>query len=160
MERDRRPQQSCGIHRRPESLAAGASLASAAMAEFSPPFWLRNAHVQPVYPSFPLRRWGVERRAAPLVSAAKELILDCGAGVRLQAFYSSQDSRHGSRPIGAAGSARAEHLVVLHHGWEGSVESLYILALGQFLFDQGFDVVRNPIFSVMPNVRWSPGCPT
>jgi len=32
--------------------------------------------------------------------------------------------------------------VVLHHGWEGSADSLYILSLGQGLLDAGFDVIR------------------
>lgn len=101
------------------------------MSEFVPPFWLRSAHVQSILPSLPVRRPRVERRATPLVQAARELILDCGDGVRLQAFHSKQQSR--SRP---------EDLVVLHHGWEGSTDSLYILGLGQYLFDQGFDVIR------------------
>jgi len=103
------------------------------MSAFVPPFWLRNTHVQSVFPSFPLRRPGVERRAAPLVAAGKERILDCGEGVRLQGFLSAHES---------LGRPRPEHLVVMHHGWEGSVSSLYILGLGQFLFDQGFDVLR------------------
>jgi predicted alpha/beta-fold hydrolase len=32
--------------------------------------------------------------------------------------------------------------VVLLHGWEGSADSLYVLSLGQQLFERGFDVVR------------------
>jgi predicted alpha/beta-fold hydrolase len=40
------------------------------------------------------------------------------------------------------GRAPARQLVVLHHGWEGSADSLYILALGQYLFERGFDIFR------------------
>jgi len=32
--------------------------------------------------------------------------------------------------------------VVLLHGWEGSAQSLYVLSLGQTLYENGFDVVR------------------
>jgi len=103
------------------------------VSEFTPPFWLRNAHVQSILPSFPLRRPAVERRAASLVAASEERIFDCGDGVRLQGFHARQQAR---------GAPPATHLVVLHHGWEGSADSLYILGLGQFLFDRGFDVLR------------------
>ncbi len=103
------------------------------MSEFVPPFWLRSPHAQSILPSLPLRRPRVERRSAPLLQASRELILDCGDGVRLQALHSTQQTRGHERP---------GDLVVLHHGWEGSADSLYILGLGQFLFDQGFDVIR------------------
>jgi hypothetical protein len=57
------------------------------------------------------------------------MLLDCGGGVRLQCFRSS------------AGEVRGRPVVLLH-GWEGSADSLYILSLGQQLFDRGFDVLR------------------
>ena len=103
------------------------------MSEFAPPLWLRSPHLQSILPSFPLRRAAVERRAVSLVEASEEVILDCGEGVRLQGFCARQESRGRSQP---------EQLVVLHHGWEGSADSLYILLLGQFLFEAGFDVLR------------------
>jgi predicted alpha/beta-fold hydrolase len=65
----------------------------------------------------------------PLVAAQKELLLDCGDGVRLQAFRSTPTNTTG-RPA------------VILHGWEGSAESLYILSLSQQLFDRGFEVLR------------------
>ena len=68
-------------------------------------------------------------RAAPLRAASRELLLDCGDGVRLQAFL--------SEPPGTNG-----RVAVLLHGWEGSVDSHYILSLGQALFDAGMRVVR------------------
>ena len=67
--------------------------------------------------------------ARPLLSAQREVLLDCGDGVRLQCFVSS--------PAQSTGLP-----VVLNHGWEGSAESLYVLSLAQRLFEQGFDVVR------------------
>jgi uncharacterized protein len=64
-----------------------------------------------------------------MVAAQKELVLDCGDGVRLQCYLSSPPDSTG-RPA------------VILHGWEGSAQSLYILSLSQQLFDRGFEVVR------------------
>ena len=75
------------------------------------------------------RRGRVLARAAPLLAAARERLLECGDGVRLQCFQSTP----------AHGSGRA---VVLLHGWEGSAASLYVLSLAQQLFEQRFEVVR------------------
>ena len=103
------------------------------MTEFTPPFWLRSAHVQSILPSLPLRRLAVERRAAPLLRSSVERVIECGDGVRLLGLHSTQVRR---------GRAAAEHLVVLHHGWEGSADSLYVLSLGQYLFERGYDILR------------------
>ncbi len=75
------------------------------------------------------RRRSIERRAARVVAAEREIVLDCGDGVRLQCFRST--------PAACTG-----RLAVILHGWEGSAQSLYILSLAQQLFDRGFDVVR------------------
>lgn len=101
--------------------------------DFAPPAQLRNPHVQSIYPSLPFRRPGVERRSRQLIEASEDLLLDCGDGVRLLAHHATQQR---------LGRAAAGRLAVLLHGWEGSAQSLYILSLGQFLLDQGFDVVR------------------
>jgi uncharacterized protein len=98
-------------------------------ADFTPPRWLRNKHLQSMLASTNARRGPIVRRTAPLVAAQKALLLDCGDGVRLQCFHSSP----------AQGTAR---VAVLVHGWEGSAESLYVLSLGQQLFERGFEVVR------------------
>jgi predicted alpha/beta-fold hydrolase len=100
------------------------------VSEFEPGFWLRNRHLQSIFPSLPLRRRSVVRRCAPLLAASRELLLDCGEGVTLQAFH--------SRPV-AGGNGR---VVVLLHGWEGSASSMYILSLGQHLLAAGFEVLR------------------
>lgn len=75
------------------------------------------------------RRGSVARRTCGVVAAEKEILLDCGDGVRLQCFQSSPTDGNG-RPA------------VILHGWEGSAQSLYILSLAQQLFDRGFEVVR------------------
>ena len=76
-----------------------------------------------------IRRSRVVHQAAPLVAAEREMLLDCGEGVRLQCFASSPPFSSG-RPV------------VILHGWEGSAESLYVLSLSQRLFARGFEVVR------------------
>ena len=104
-----------------------------ALDDFAPPSRLRNPHVQSIYPSLPFRRPGVERRSGRLIDASEDVVLDCGEGVRLLAHHATQQR---------IGRPAASRLAVLLHGWEGSAQSLYILSLGQFLLDQGFDVVR------------------
>lgn len=115
---------------------------------FEPSRWLRNRHVQSVLPSLPLRRPAVERRAAGLLALSRELILDCGDGVRLLAFRATHGPSRHDVPRGT---------VVLLHGWEGSAESLYILSLGQALFDAGFDVVRLNLRDHGPSHHLNPG---
>lgn len=101
--------------------------------EFLPPVWLRHRHVQSIIPSLPMRRPAVERRAGGLLRASRRLILDCGDGVRLLAWHAR--SAAASRPP-------VKRLVVLLHGWEGSSDAMYVLTLGQQLFERGFDVLR------------------
>jgi uncharacterized protein len=98
--------------------------------DFRPSPWLRNHHLQSMLASTSWRRARVFRRAVPLLAAARELLLDCGDGVRLQCFISSPQHGNGRPPV------------VLLHGWEGSVESLYLLSLAQRLFERRFEVVR------------------
>ena len=85
---------------------------------FRPPPGLRSRHTQSLLSSSPLRRWIVQRRAAALRAAERAWVLDGGDGVRLEGFHSAQPG----------GDSRG--LVVLLHGWEGSVNSNYILANG------------------------------
>jgi uncharacterized protein len=97
--------------------------------DFRPSFWLRNHHLQSMLASTSWRRGRILSGAAPLLAAAREQVLDCGEGVRLQCFISSPAHSNGEP-------------VVLLHGWEGSAESLYVLSLAQQLFARGFEVVR------------------
>jgi predicted alpha/beta-fold hydrolase len=75
------------------------------------------------------RRGSITRRTLGVVAAEKEVLLDCGDGVRLQSFRSS--------PLRGNG-----RVVVILHGWEGSAQSLYILSLAQQMFDRGYEVMR------------------
>jgi predicted alpha/beta-fold hydrolase len=56
-------------------------------------------------------------------------VLDCGGGVRLQAWHSGPQSA----PTRTA---------VLLHGWEGSADSGYVLSLAALLYAQGYGIVR------------------
>ncbi len=73
--------------------------------------------------------WRLRQRAAPFLAASRELIVDCGDGVRLQAFHARPASFNGRSAI-------------LLHGWEGSADSYYMHSLGSSLFDAGVEVVR------------------
>jgi predicted alpha/beta-fold hydrolase len=64
-----------------------------------------------------------------MLAATRELILDCGDGVRLQAFHT---------PPAGPGSRAA----ILLHGWEGSAASYYVLSLATHLHAAGVEVVR------------------
>jgi len=102
-------------------------------ADFRPPAWLANRHLQSILPSLPLRRPAIERRAAAVIAASRPLVLDCGDGVRLLGLHAAP----------AAGTESApRRLTVLMHGWEGSADSLYVLSVAQLLHACGHDVVR------------------
>ena len=80
-----------------------------------------------------MRRGSVERRAQPVISASRQLVLDCGDGAKLLGWHAEP---------AAGASAGPERLAVLLHGWEGSAESLYVLSVAQLLHQRGFSVVR------------------
>ena len=96
---------------------------------FRPPLGLRSGHFQSLLGSSGLRRRAMVKRAVALQEDAEVWTLDGGDGVRLQGLYSKQPS---------AGKG----LAVLLHGWEGNVNSNYILGAGAKLFDASFDVFR------------------
>jgi uncharacterized protein len=100
---------------------------------FLPPLLLRNPHVQSVLPSLKLRQPLLARRAKAMLACAREHILECGDGVRLMGV-------HSSHPVSEQMPKRP--LVVLLHGWEGSADSSYMLSLGSYLFDHGYDIFR------------------
>jgi predicted alpha/beta-fold hydrolase len=102
-----------------------------ATGQFRPRRWLRNPHVQSVLASSGMRSMLFRRRRAALEKDATEHILDCGNEVRLQGFHSRQSIL-----------AQPRALVVLLHGWEGSVQSSYILHTGARLLTEGCDVFR------------------
>ena len=80
-----------------------------------------------------MRRSSVERRAGAMLAASRELILDCGDGVRLLAWAADPEPQRALSP---------RRLAVLLHGWEGSADSLYLLSVAQMLHERGFTIVR------------------
>ncbi len=99
--------------------------------DFNPPRLLRNPHVQSVLASSGVRRLLAMRRGAEIETRAVEHILDCGEGIRLQGFHTTQRAL-----------PEARGLVVMLHGWEGSARSNYLLSTGARLLREGFDVFR------------------
>ena len=97
--------------------------------QFIPPLGLRSGHTQSLVSSSAIRRFFVLRRSEAIRQAAEVWTLDGGDGIRLQGLYSKQP-----------GASRG--LVVLLHGWEGSVNSNYVLGNSARLFASGFDVFR------------------
>ncbi|MGD8406767.1 MAG: alpha/beta fold hydrolase [Anaerolineales bacterium] len=93
---------------------------------FNPPFFLKSTVVQTLFASSNIRKWGNN----PMLKAAKEVILNPVGDVRLQGFYSKQSK------------GKANGLVMLLHGWEGSVNSAYILGTGNFLYNHGYSIFR------------------
>jgi predicted alpha/beta-fold hydrolase len=98
-------------------------------AQFRPPPLLRHRHLQSIITQAPWRRRRIFSRAAELLAASREVLLDCGNGVRLQGFI--------SRSV-----PRERGLVVLLHGWEGSANSSYVLSAGTELLAAGYSVFR------------------
>jgi len=98
-------------------------------ADFKPPFWLRDAHLQSVLPSLPPRRNLTHWRARALRATAQSWLLDCGNGVRLQAWRTDSPDPRG-------------RTAVLLHGWEGNADSCYVLSLAALLQAQGYALVR------------------
>jgi uncharacterized protein len=97
---------------------------------YLPPAWLRNAHVQSVLGSSPLRQRRGARELDALGVRSWLHEVDGGGGVRLHGV-------HTVRPgVGARG------LAVLLHGWEGSAESGYMRLTAAALLRAGFEVFR------------------
>lgn len=91
------------------------------------PFGLRSARLQTILASSKIR---VPNHPA-ILEGEEEQIIETSRGIRLQGFLSSHDDRPGGAP-----------LVILFHGWEGSVRSAYIQSTGNRLFEEGFDIFR------------------
>ncbi len=69
-----------------------------------------------------------------MLSRAQPLTLDCGAGVRLLAHHSAQALNRRATD--------GRRLALLLHGWEGSLDSPYVLSAAALLYQNGFDLVR------------------
>jgi predicted alpha/beta-fold hydrolase len=96
---------------------------------FDPPRGLKHRHVQSLLAGWPWRQRWLRRRASALLTASRDVIVDCGADVRLLGHYSAQP-------------AEPRGLAILLHGWEGSAEANYVVSVGGLLYDAGFSVFR------------------
>ena len=65
-----------------------------------------------------------------MVEASQSAIIVVPGGIRLL----GASARH------SAGNSKG--LVIMLHGWEGSIDSTYMLCTGRFLFNQGYDIFR------------------
>jgi predicted alpha/beta-fold hydrolase len=93
---------------------------------FRPSVFFKNAHVQTLLGSSKLRTFGHNAMRA----VAREKIIQTAEDVRLLGYHSFQNNH------------QAKGLVILLHGWEGSVDSTYILCCGRRLFRCGYDIFR------------------
>jgi len=95
---------------------------------FSAPPILSNTHVQSVLTSSPLRRWLIKHRVQAYRQASCKEIIALEDTTRLLAVRTRSEQPRG--------------LVIMLHGWEGSADSTYMLALGDALWRSGFTTVR------------------
>ena len=102
-------------------------------ADYRPPRWLRNPHLQSVLSSSSslLRRVVLRRRARFVAQVTHTEVLDVDGGVRLQGFHSAQQVLPERRG-----------LVILLHGWEGSAQSNYVVDTAAALLGAGYEVYR------------------
>jgi predicted alpha/beta-fold hydrolase len=91
---------------------------------FKPSLLFRNPHFQSVMASSRLR---LPRRNM-MAQKAGEIIIKTSSGSRLLSFFSPQNDAKG--------------LIILLHGWEGSSDSAYILATGDYFYRLGYSVCR------------------
>ena len=100
-------------------------------ADFRPPWPLTSGHIQTMLSSSGVRRRLLPRSAQTVREGAQETMVDGGDGVRLTGAHTAQKVL-----------PEARGLAVLFHGWEGSVDSTYVLQTGSRLLAEGWDVFR------------------
>lgn len=101
----------------------------AGVPDFVPAVGMGNPHLQSLFASSQLRRKRALTRWPGLTESARPMLIDCGDGTRLQGAYSPA-------------SGRPRGLIILFHGWEGSIESSYMYASGGALHAAGWSVFR------------------
>lgn len=99
-------------------------------ADYTPPWWLRNPHLQSGLASSPRRRRRGEHELRATGAIHTTQIVDGGDGVRLQGLHSAVPGRD------------SRGLVLLLHGWEGSTESSYMRLTAARLLAAGFETFR------------------
>lgn len=102
-----------------------------------PPFQvsglLRSPHAQSLMTSGPWRRIQVRRQAAEFMRRSRPEVIRAADGSRLLGFHNRSS---------VPAEQRRNALVILLHGWEGSVDSNYLLSTGRALDLAGFDTFR------------------
>ena len=97
---------------------------------FNPPWYLRHRSVQTIGASLNVRRKLLLRRGSAMLQNAQPRIVDTPEGIRLKAAISRQ-------PNGA------QHpWVFLLHGWEGCMNSNYLVCSADRLYREGYNIVR------------------
>lgn len=91
--------------------------------------WLRNPNVNTILSSSVLRKLKLSTSERNFLNQSQLRVINAGNGIRLTAKFTTQTDP-------------AAPVVILLHGWLGCSESHYIISLGSFLFEQGFNVVR------------------
>ncbi|MEW9571600.1 YheT family hydrolase [Rhodanobacter sp. Si-c] len=99
--------------------------------DFRPTWPLTSGHIQTMLSSSGVRRLLLPRTARAVQEGAEPVMVDGGGGVRLTGAFTAQKLR--PQPRG---------LAVLFHGWEGSVDSTYVLQTGSRLLADGWDIFR------------------
>lgn len=99
--------------------------------DLNPPWPLRSGHIQTMLSSSGIRRTLLPKRAHKVQEDAREVLVDVGSGDRLSGRYTAQTTGSASRG-----------LAILFHGWEGSVDSTYVLQTGSRLLEDGWDIFR------------------
>jgi predicted alpha/beta-fold hydrolase len=99
--------------------------------DFVPSWPLRSGHLQTMLSSSGVRRLLLPQRARTVAEGAEPVMVSGGEGVRLSGAFTPQRER-----------PEARGLAVLFHGWEGSVDSTYVLQTGSRLLADGWDVFR------------------
>lgn len=101
-------------------------------ADFVPHPLLRNGHVQTMLSSSFMRRLFQRRGARAAVHhGAQPVLFTLSDGVRLSGSFTPQRAR-----------AHPRGLAVLFHGWEGSIDSTYVLQAGSRMLAEGWDIFR------------------
>lgn len=110
---------------------------------FAPTGLLRNPHLQGLLSRLPPRRARIESEARALREHSRPMLLH-GGEAQLLGWLARHPhlSPPASAPDAPAHAPPHRPLAVLLHGWEGSSESLYLLATAAQLFNAGFDVLR------------------
>ena len=91
-----------------------------------PPTLLRNPYLQSLLASKNVRSWG----GSEVRRNAREIVLTIDDSIRLLAYYT------------AFRSGTPKGIVVFLHGWEGSVDSAYIIATSAILYQSGYSIFR------------------